>query len=132
MTKVVLRVDADAEASRLHQMTSVLFNDLRALGSVSVARAVSDAPDDAKSATGNTIAELVITGLLSASTVGAVRDVITAYIKRTGARSVVWRDGMREVIFTGIAADDERVLAQLLAKTAQAPPPDDAGDETTR
>jgi hypothetical protein len=132
MTKVVLRVDADADASRLHQLTSVLFNDVRALGSVTVAKAAGEAPDNAKSATGNTIAELVITGLLSASTVGAVRDVITAYIKRTGARSVIWRDGKHEVVFTGIAADDERVLAQLLARTAPAPQPDQADDETIR
>lgn len=120
MATATLRLDAgDVDARRRSQLTKSLFDELRALHLVTVARSERPAPAGAKSGSGQSIAELVISGVLSASTVGAVAKVISAYIERTKARSVTWVQDGREVTLTGIAKADQSALAAALAEAAK-------------
>ncbi|HEV7907909.1 MAG TPA: hypothetical protein VGP03_07200 [Pseudonocardiaceae bacterium] len=116
MTEVTLRVDGgDVNDARLHQLTASLLKDLRALGLVKVARGEIDAPAGSKSGTAGQIAELVITGLFSASTISTIGKVIIAYVDRTKARSVTWEESDRKVQFTGMSKADQQALTNLLA-----------------
>ncbi|MCP2169655.1 effector-associated constant component EACC1 [Goodfellowiella coeruleoviolacea] len=116
MREAILRLAADnAGPARLHQLTTGLYQDLRALGLVKVARADQAAPEDAKTGTAGSITELVITGVFSAGTLAAVAQVITAYIERTKTRTVTWVEGERTVTFDGISAKDQHRLVEALA-----------------
>jgi hypothetical protein len=122
MATATLRLDAgDVDAQQRNQLTKSLFESIRALHLVTVARAEQAAPAGAKSGTGQSIAELVITGVLSTGTVTAIAKVITAYVERTKARSVTWVQDGREVTLTGIAKADQSALAAALAATAKPP-----------
>ncbi|MBP2325667.1 hypothetical protein JOF56_006052 [Kibdelosporangium banguiense] len=77
-------------------------------------RDTSPAPEDAKSA--GQLTELVLTGVFSAGTITAVTRVITAYIKRTSARSVTWQQGDKKIVLTGLSADDQKALAEAFAE----------------
>lgn len=113
MSEVVLRIDA--EPAQQARLTTVLFQDLRATGLVKVAKAREEAPADAKAGVGSDLAELIVSGVFSAGTVTAVTKIVVAYLERTKARSVTWIDGDKKVVFTGIARDDQKALAEALA-----------------
>jgi hypothetical protein len=102
-----------ADDREIERLTGLLRTDLITLGLLSVQRANRPAPDDAKSA--GQLAELVLTGTFSVSTVSAVARVITTHIQRTRTRSVTWQQGDKNVTFTGISADDQRRLVEALA-----------------
>lgn len=112
-----LVIDAASVApTELHRLSGVLLKDIRALGVV-VGRASVAVPSDTKSGTGYQLGELILTGSLSAATVTAIATVVSQYIKRTSARSVTWRQGDREVTFTGISSTDQAELVRLLAES---------------
>jgi len=116
MTSLMLTIEADGvDAVRLNQLTGTLHSDLRATGLVTVARPGGTAPERTKSGTGTTIGELVVSGLLSASTMSALARVLTAYIQRTGTRAVVVKRGKDEYRFTGLSADAQRELIDRFA-----------------
>ena len=112
MSEVVLRIDADP--AQLSRLTTALFQDLRASGLVKVAKGREEAPEGTMSGVGDVL-DLIIKGAFSAGTLGAVTKIVVAYLERTKARSVTWDDGKRKVVFTGIARDDQKALAELLA-----------------
>ncbi|KAA2260999.1 hypothetical protein F0L68_19620 [Solihabitans fulvus] len=116
MGQATLRLDAgDVDDVRRHRLTRSLFDDLRALHLVNIARPELEAPQGARSGTGQGVAELIITGVLSTGTVTAIAKVITAYLDRTKSRSVTWLQDGREVTFTGISQQDQAALAEALA-----------------
>lgn len=116
MRKAILRLAADnAQPAQLHQLSTGLYQDLRALGLVKVARADQAAPENAKVGTGASLVELIITGVFSAGTLAAVAKVLIAYIERTKARSITWVEGERSVTIDGISAKNEKTLVEALA-----------------
>lgn len=119
---LILHVVADGAPDReLHRLATSLFNDIRRIGGVDVARAQAEAPTGSKSGAGAQLAELVVTGALSAATLTAVGRVVIAFVNRQKERSVkiVRNDETWE--FTGVSADDQRLLAEML-RTAESRP----------
>jgi hypothetical protein len=108
---IVLDIEADGlTGTRADVLSRQLAADIRALRSLDVSRATEPPPDGSKS-TGHEIATLVVTGVFSAATVRALRDVIVAYIDRTKVRGVKVRVGKAEVTLTGASASD---LAEII------------------
>ncbi len=119
MREVTLIVDGGdgCDARRLDTLTRQLHDDLRLLGRVRVGQPPATPPEGAKTGTAAEIGTLVLSGLLSASTIRAISNVIIAYIRRTGARSVAWQANGREYTFTGLSATDQHDLVQALIET---------------
>jgi hypothetical protein len=115
MTDVVLRVDSeDEDPVWLERTTTALFGDLRSLGLVNVGRALEEVPAGGKSGVGQSIATLVVSGVLSAGTVTALYKVIAAFLDRTKARSVTWKENGKEIVLTAVSAKDQRAAVELL------------------
>lgn len=128
MTQLTLTIDPEGvDVSRLHHLTRTLQSDLRATGLVTVSRPEVEAPEDTRSGTGSTIGELVVSGLLSASTMSALASMVIAYLKRTGARAVVVKRGKDEYRFTGLSEDAQRELIDRLVAAADGDRADRAG-----
>ena len=122
VTEVKLLVDAGAvDDAELDRLTTSLFKDLRTTGLVKVVRGEADVPANSKSGTAAQLGELIITGAFSTATVATLGRVITAYIGRTKARSVVWQDGERKVELTGVSKKDQLALVELLADERDEP-----------
>ena len=123
MTEVTLLVDGGAvDEAGLDRLTSSLFKDLRTTGLVKVVKKEENAPAGSKSGTAAMLGELVLTGVFSTATVATLGKVITAYIGRTKARSVVWQDGDRKVELTGVSKKDQLALVELLAEPEDGDP----------
>ena len=99
MSEVVLRIDDDPD--QLPRLTTALFQDLHSSGLVDVERARAEAPAGAKAGIGADILELIIKGVFSTATVGAVTKIVLAFLERTKARSVTWVSGDKKVVVTG-------------------------------
>jgi hypothetical protein len=64
----------------------------------------------------HSLAELVLTGGLSAATVTAVATVIVGFVQRGAARKLVLRDGDRELEVTGVSARDARTAVEAFLR----------------
>jgi hypothetical protein len=113
-----LDVEADGvTGTRADALTRQLAADVRALHAFRVRTASATAPEGSKS-TGHDIATLVVTGVFSAATMQALRDVIVAYVERTKVRGVTVRVGPAEVTVTGASkADLSKIVEQLVGKS---------------
>jgi hypothetical protein len=94
---------------------------------VSVRPAAEAPPPGAKSAGMHSLAELIMTGGLSAATVTAAASVIVGFVQRGAARRLVLRDGDRELDVTGVSPQDirsavEAFLRSSLVADQSAPP----------
>lgn len=115
MVPAYLSVNADhADSREIERLTGALFSDLRRFGRLSVTRTTSPAPEGAMSA--GQLAEIVLSGVFSASTVTAVAGVIKAYVQRTRG-SVTWKQGDVTVVFDQNPDDVQRRLVELLEQT---------------
>ena len=90
-----------------------------------VRRAEQEPVEGSKSGVGQSIAELVLTGVLPGAAVTAVYKVITAYRKRAKARSVTWVQDGEEVELTALSGKEQRRMIELLVARKAAPPPSD-------
>ncbi|MEJ2854279.1 MULTISPECIES: hypothetical protein [unclassified Saccharothrix] len=116
MADLTLRVDVgDGDERETHRSTAALLTDIRALGLVNVARASGEVPAGGKSGLSPQIAELVVTGALSATTVGTIGRVVIAFVNRAKDRRVKISRGDETWEFTGVSEKDQHVLAQLLS-----------------
>lgn len=61
-----------------------------------------------------TLAELVVTGLFSATTVAALAQVIIAFVQRGAARQITLRDGRRTLTISDPDEQTERMVADWL------------------
>ncbi|MEE6257867.1 hypothetical protein [Plantactinospora sonchi] len=61
-----------------------------------------------------TLAELVVTGLFSATTVAALAQVIIAFVQRGAARQITLRDGRRTLTISEPTEETERMVAEWL------------------
>lgn len=111
---IVLDIEADGfTGARADMLSRQLAADIRALRTLEVTP-VSVPPPDGSKSTGHEIATLVVTGVFSAATVRALRDVIVAYVDRTKVRGVKVRVGNAEVTLTGASASDlAKIIEQL-------------------
>lgn len=126
MTQFLVQVVVgdSTDPRRLDDLTGRLARDLRAIRELSVRPEVTPSLPGSKSATLGQIGTLAVSGLLSAAGLGALRDIIVAYLQRSGARAVTVRAGDREVVLTGIsAADLSAVTSELrtLMRDADSP-----------
>ncbi|MGI5213763.1 effector-associated constant component EACC1 [Plantactinospora sp. CA-290183] len=68
-------------------------------------------------------AELVVTGLFSASTVAALAQVVVAFVQRGSARRITLRDGQRTLTISDPSEESERTIAEWLGVAPTAGPP---------
>jgi hypothetical protein len=106
--------EESTDPRRLDELGRQLAQDLRAAGPLSVRPVEVQPPPLSKSGTAQQIGYLVVSGLLSASTVGAIRDVIVAYLARSRARAVRVKAGDREVTLDGASKDDLATVTKQL------------------
>jgi hypothetical protein len=104
----------DDDPGSADELGRQLAKDLRAIGGLAVDPVYAERPAMAKSGTVQQIGYWVVSGLLSASTVGAVRDVLVAYLARTRARAVRIKAGDREVTLEGVSAADLASVTEQL------------------
>lgn len=71
-------------------------------------------PTGRKGTTLGTLAELVVTGLFSATTVAALAQVIIAFVQRGAARQITLRDGRRTLTISDPDEETERMVADWL------------------
>lgn len=117
MTEVILTVDYHSDDKvELERLTNSLFKDLGNLGAAKVDRSRTAAPKGAKSDTIAQLSELVLTGLVSASGLSAIARVLIAHIGAKKAKSVSWEENGRKVVFTGVSAEDQHALAELMSR----------------
>ncbi|MBX6356354.1 MAG: hypothetical protein IRZ05_10940 [Micromonosporaceae bacterium] len=114
--------DDNTAAGRLDELSRQLAADLRAAAPLAVRPLAMAPPQSVKSGAAEQIGYLVVSGLLSASTIGAIRDVIVAYLARTRARAVRIRRGDREVTLDGASAADLSAVTKQLARLLEDDP----------
>ncbi|WP_422771228.1 hypothetical protein ACN28C_32105 [Plantactinospora sp. WMMC1484] len=61
-----------------------------------------------------TMAELVVTGLFSATTVAALAQVAVAFVERGAARRIVLRDGRRSLTISAPSEETEQMVVEWL------------------
>ncbi|MFY1668676.1 hypothetical protein ACN27G_01755 [Plantactinospora sp. WMMB334] len=61
-----------------------------------------------------TMAELVVTGLFSATTVAALAQVAVAFVERGAARRIVLRDGRRSLTISAPREETEQMVVEWL------------------
>lgn len=107
----------DESPSTVERHTARLGRDLSVLEAVNVRRPPAAVPEGAKSGGTASVGELVLTGVLSASTVAAVTRLIADYLKRHAGRSVTVRRGETDITLTGQSQRDQlELLRTLLAE----------------
>jgi Effector Associated Constant Component 1 len=111
--------EESTDPRRLDEMGRQLAQDLRSAAALSVRPIEVQPPPLSKSGTAQQIGYLVVSGLLSASTVGAIRDVIVAYLARSRARAVRVKAGDREVTLDGASKDDLAAVSKQLRELIQ-------------
>jgi hypothetical protein len=112
--------DESADAARLDELGRQLAGDLRAAGPLSVRPLMPQPPPPgSKSGVAEQIGYLVVSGLLSATTIRAIRDVIVAYLARTRARAVRIKVGDREVTLDGASAADLSAVTRQLTSLVE-------------
>ena len=123
MTELAIRVSADepVDEQRLDEQARALADDLRAIGGLTVRPAVAAAPTGSKAGTTESIGYLIVSGLLSASTVGAIRDVIVAYLARSRGRRIDVQVGDKQVTIEGASASDLSTLTRQLTELVSGP-----------
>jgi hypothetical protein len=120
-----LRIDAgdDAGAEQVERLAQGLRRDLRALGMVRVERKAAVAPDGAVADAAHELGVLVASGVLTATTVRAVSNVVVAYVQRSKARAVEWEFDGAKGTFTAFSRGDQQALIEAVAaRTAAAAP----------
>ncbi|WP_405143892.1 hypothetical protein OG589_39980 [Sphaerisporangium sp. NBC_01403] len=130
MDEMRLQVDAGpgCTAEQLDRMVGSLYKDLRVLGLFNVKREQAPPPTGAMAGAGYQLGTLVLSGIFSAATMGALGKVLTAYVDRAKARSVEWEFDGHKGLFTALSRDDQRLLVEAVAaRIAVAPAA--AGDE---
>lgn len=103
------------DARSLDRLTRQLAADLRAAGPFAVRPLPATAGPGGKSGVVEQIGSLLLSGVLSAAGVGAIRDVIVAYLARSNARAVHVRRGDNEVTLDGVSAADLAAVTRQLA-----------------
>ncbi|MGW4461194.1 hypothetical protein [Micromonospora sp. NPDC004704] len=108
--------------------TTALLRELRTGAGIAVGRSTPD-PDprtgsdlrpDPDPATGRkageavSLAELVITGAFSATTLAALTQIVVAFVRRGAARRIVLRDGDRTLTIVDPSARTEQAVAHWL------------------
>jgi hypothetical protein len=82
------------------------------------ARDTAEGTAVAKSDGMRSLAELAVTGGLSAASVGAVARVLVAFVQRAEGRRLTVRHGTREVSITGPVPDDLMAAVEALVRQA--------------
>lgn len=121
MTELAVQVigDETTDPARLDEMSRELARDLHAAGPLAVHPVMVWPPLMSKSSAVEHIGYLVVSGLLSAATVRAIRDVVVAYLARTKARAVRVTVGDREVVLDGVSAADLSAVTKRLTELVE-------------
>jgi hypothetical protein len=98
----------------LDKLTQQLAADLNSVSRIAAKPAAGTADAGTKSQFAQDIGILVVSGVFSAATVKAIRDVIVAYVERTKARSVILRRGDSELEITAVSAQELAAVTERL------------------
>ncbi|MEV7965680.1 hypothetical protein AB0O34_06815 [Sphaerisporangium sp. NPDC088356] len=117
MDEMRLQVDAGpgCTAEQLDRTVGSLYKDLRVLGLFNVKREQVPPPTGAMAGAGYQLGTLVLSGIFSAATMGALGKVLTAYVDRAKARSVEWEFDGHKGLFTALSRDDQHLLVEAVA-----------------
>jgi hypothetical protein len=102
------------ETADEHQIIAmaVLAEDLTT-GAGAELRPVADwSPDAAKTGSGMSVTELVVTGVLSASTVKAVSAVLVAWVQARSKRKLTLKSGEDQLVVDGAVTQAQQALVE--------------------
>ncbi|MGW4461748.1 hypothetical protein [Micromonospora sp. NPDC004704] len=133
---VAIEPQTPVAAERLDALAGGLADDLRTIRGLRIGHAGSTAIGPGKSPQAWELGMLVVSGVFSAATMGAIAQIVVAYVNRANARSIRLRSGENEVEITGSTRlDDPALVAQLekifgtgSAPLSTAPAPPGGGD----
>jgi hypothetical protein len=117
----------------LDELVCGLCDDLRMLDMDLVRRPPSGpAPPGTRGGAGMSVTDLILSGVFSAGTLGALTRVLTEWIRRCGARRVILEEGGDRLELDGLARSDQRQLIDAwirrrVTTDAGRPPGDTAG-----
>ncbi|MGA8116255.1 MAG: hypothetical protein WCA46_21565 [Actinocatenispora sp.] len=120
MRTVTVELDAGAvRDERLDRLCGELAADLRGVPRLTVRRATVPATEGTKAGVVDSLSTLLVSGTFSVALVRSLRDVLTAFVQRSQARSVTVRHGDVEIQVTGASrADVEHLTARFDALAA--------------
>ncbi|MEV4625498.1 hypothetical protein AB0J90_04320 [Micromonospora sp. NPDC049523] len=118
MSEVAVAIEphTPVAAERLDALAGGLADDLRTVRGLRVGHAGSTAVGPGKSPQAWELGMLVVSGVFSAATMGAIAQIAVAYINRANARSIRLRSGENEIEITGSTRLDDPVLVAQLEK----------------
>jgi hypothetical protein len=121
---VAIQPHTPVAPERLDALAAGLAEDLRTVRGLRIGNAGSTAVGPGKSPQAWDLGTLILSGVFSAATIGAVAQVLVAYINRSAARSIRLRRGEDEIEIVGSTRlDDPAVIAQLAQLLGAEPSP---------
>ncbi|WP_328398124.1 effector-associated constant component EACC1 [Nocardia sp. NBC_00416] len=116
MAEVLFVIDGGAHRSpaRLDQLTGELRADLEEIRGVGVRPVTGPAAADAKSGVVEQIGQLAVSGGALGTAAWLIRDIVAAFIARSGTRSITVKKGDAEVTITAASATQIDRLIDLL------------------
>ncbi|GAA2047429.1 hypothetical protein GCM10009839_60710 [Catenulispora yoronensis] len=121
--ELVVEAPAEVDVETVARLAKHLQDDLRADGRVSVARKPGVVPEGARSGAATQIGALIVTGVFSATTVKAVRDVVLRRMARSSRASatISWRadaeQGRFSVESEGLAPEELTALVAAWSRS---------------
>lgn len=121
--RLTITVDVGrADPELLDDLMLGLCDELRMLDVASVHRPASGpVPFGARGVAAMSITDLIVSGVFSAGTLGAVVRVLTQWIQRCGARRVVLEEGGDRLELDGLARSEQRELINAWIRRRTAP-----------
>lgn len=110
MADFVVRIAASGE--NLAQVTAELLALLTSEARVDARPVPGPAPDGSKTGTGMTIAELAVTGALSATTVRALASVLVAWTQSRSKRKLTLKAGDEELVIDGTVTRAQQAVVE--------------------
>ncbi|MDX3655952.1 hypothetical protein PV646_01420 [Streptomyces sp. ID05-26A] len=110
MADITLRVEASGE--NLAKVTAELLELLSADARLDVRQVASEVPGGAKSGTGLTVGELVVSGVLSAASVRAGASVLVSWLQGRAERKVTLKSVDDEIVIDGTPTRAQQELVE--------------------
>jgi hypothetical protein len=110
MADITVRIEASGE--NLARVTAELLELLTTAARLDARPAPGTAPDGAKSGTGLTIGELIVSGALSATSVRAASSVLVSWLQGRTKRKVTLKSGDDEIVIDGTPSRAQQAVVE--------------------
>jgi hypothetical protein len=110
---VTVRVDfRESDAEVQDELIAALADELRELELDVTRPAAGPVPDGAKGVAATSVVDLILSGVFSVGTLGALTRVFTEWIKRVGARRVVLEEDGDRLELSGLSRADQKAVIE--------------------